>query len=151
MSEQPPYRLHDSVLSQLTVTTRQQERRLEERLRGLGLTRLTWCVLLAVNNEGLRQPSEIADFIGIDRPSTSRALRQMETAGWVARRDGTPDRRTRSVELTPAGVELLRAATPVAAENSRHFLSKLDPGEAETLARLLAKLRAGETLALDRF
>lgn len=151
MSRLPPYRLHHSLLYQLTLTSRLQERRLDEGLRALGLTRITWCILLAVANEGRSQPSDIAEFIGIDRTACSRALRQMEAEGWIARRSGSTDRRTTHVALAPAGRERLDAATPVAMENSRHFLGKFGPGEAEEFARLMARLREGEARGLDRF
>lgn len=151
MTARPPYRLQDSILYQMTLTSRLQERRLEEGLRGLGLTRITWCVLLAVHNEGCTRPSEIAQFIGIDRAATSRALRQMEAEGWLRREGGAPDRRTTTVALTPQGVGLLERATPLAEENNRHFLDKLAPGEAEELARLMARIRAGEARDLVRF
>jgi DNA-binding MarR family transcriptional regulator len=151
MDARPTYRLHDSVLYQMTLTSRLQERRLEDGLRHLGLTRVTWCVLVAVGNEGLRRPSDIAEFIGIDRTATSRALRGMEAAGWVARESGSPDRRTTNVGLTPSGCDLLRRAIPVTEENNRHFLSKLTAAEGEELARLMARLRAGEARDLPRF
>lgn len=136
---------------QLTLTSRLQERRLEEGLRRLGLTRLSWCVLLAVQVEDCSQPSEIAQFIGIDRTATSRALRQMEAKGWVARHAGEGDRRTTQVALTPAGLALLTKAMPIAEESARHFLSKLPPEGAETLQRLLAGLRTGEVHNLMHF
>lgn len=146
-----PYRLHESVLYQMTLTSRLQERRLEEGLKTLGLTRVTWCVLLAVEIEGCQRPSEIADFIGIDRTATSRALRGMEAAGWLERGTGVDDRRTTRVRLTDAGRALLDQAAPLAEENNRHFLGKLSPGEAEDLARLMARMRAGESRDLPRF
>jgi DNA-binding MarR family transcriptional regulator len=145
------YRLHSSIMYQLTLTSRMQERRLEEGLRRHGLTRLTWCILLAVKVERLTQPSEIAQFIGIDRTATSRALRQMEAKGWVARHTGEGDRRTTRVAVTPAGAALLARAVPVAEENAQHFLSKLSPEEPEALQRLLAGLREGEPRNLVHF
>lgn len=145
------YRLHNSVMYQLTLTARLQERRLEEGLRRHGLTRLTWCVLLAVDVEGLTQPSEIAQFIGIDRTATSRALRQMEAKGWIARRAGEGDRRTTCVAVTETGAALLTRAVPVAEENARHFLAKLSAKGPEALARLLAELRQGEAQDLEHF
>ena len=60
-----------------------------EKLRLIGLTRTTWCILLAVGNEGMTQPSDIAAFVGIDRTATSRALRSMESDGLLARHSGT--------------------------------------------------------------
>lgn len=151
MYRHPPYRLHASLMYQLTLTSRLQERRLDDGLRAHGLTRITWCILLAVENERITQPSDIAEFIGVDRTACSRALRQMEAQGWIARRNGEPDRRTTHVALAPAGRALLQAATPVAEENSRYFLSKLEPGDAETLGRLMARLREGEAKGLGLF
>ena len=78
------YRLHNSLGYRLSRVARIQERRLDLGLRRIGLTRTTWCVLLAVGNEGLSQPSDIAEFIGIDRTATSRALRQMEADDLIA-------------------------------------------------------------------
>ncbi len=119
MIDQPPYRLHQSLGYHLSVTSRIQERRLDEGLKTLGLTRITWCVLLAVGNEGLTQPSEIAAFVGIDRTATSRALRQMEAAGLIARAGGTGDRRTTHVALTALGRQRIVHGTPFAMENNR--------------------------------
>lgn len=146
------YRLHASLLYQLTLTSRMQERRLDEGLKALGLTRISWCALLAVENEALSQPSEIAEFIGIDRTAMSRILRQMEATGLVARRPARgPDRRRTEVALTDAGRDLLWRATPVAEDNARHFLSKLPPEGREALRHLLACLREGEPRNLQDF
>jgi len=70
-AENKRYDLHGSLGYQATVTARSFERRLEERLRKLGLSRLGWCILLAVGEEKLASPSDIAGFIGIDRTATS--------------------------------------------------------------------------------
>lgn len=136
---------------QLTLTSRLQERRLEEGLRRLGLTRLSWCVLLAVEVEGCSQPSEIAQFIGIDRTATSRALRQMEAKGWLARHTGAADRRTTRVALTVEGAALLAKAVPIAEDNAQHFLAKLPPEGAAQLQSLMADLRTGEAHNLLHF
>ncbi|MDJ0629522.1 MAG: MarR family transcriptional regulator [Rhodobacter sp.] len=145
-----PYRLHQSLGYQLSLAARLQERRLEDGLRRLGLTRITWCVLLAVGNEGLSQPSEIAGFVGIDRTAASRALRQMEAAGLIARRAGTGDRRTRSVVMTPLGRDLLGRGTPLAENNNSVMEERLTDRESDELRRLLTKLRAGEDMDLPR-
>jgi MarR family transcriptional regulator, transcriptional regulator for hemolysin len=149
MDTAAPYRLHSSLGYHLSVAARQQERRLDEALKTLNLTRTTWCVLLAVGNEGLSQPSDIAAFVGIDRTATSRALRQMEAEGLLARSSGTEDRRTRRVELTARGCAAIRAATPFARANAAIMAEQLAPGEQETLIRLLAKLRPADDAPLN--
>lgn len=138
------YRLHESLGYRLSVAARLQERRLDEGLRGLGLTRITWCVLLAVGNEGLTRPSEIAEFVGIDRTATSRALRQMEAAGLLERTAGSGDRRTTRVALNPAGEAALEAGTPLALANNARMAAKLSPSEARTLHDLLVRLAEDE-------
>jgi len=149
MYESEPYRLHQSLGYHLSMAARVQERRLDEGLRRLGLSRLSWCVLLAVGNEGLENPSGIAEFIGIDRTATSRVLRQMEGQGLIARSAGKGDRRTTAVRLTPKGRETLAAGTPHAVENNAIMQGRLSEEELRELKRLLAKLREGEATPLS--
>ncbi|MBT9383450.1 winged helix DNA-binding protein [Pseudooceanicola sp. CBS1P-1] len=152
MDEQnTPYRLHDSLGYWLSLAARLQERRLDDRLREIGLTRITWCILLGLANEGLSQPSELADFVGIDRTATSRALRQMEEAGLLSRDPGTDDRRTRRIGLTPEGHMALAQAIPFALQNTAVMTDRLAPGEKEQLLRLLAKVSEGDKGGLRTF
>lgn len=150
MSNDNKYHLHQSLGYQLSLTSRLQERRFEEQLKTLGLTRITWCILLAVEVERLKHPSDIARFVGIDRTATSRALRQMEVAGMIRRGAGKVDGRTTTVALTEKGGELQASATPMARANARHWQDKLSKDESDELCRLLAKLRRGEDAALAR-
>lgn len=136
--------LHASLGFQITRTARTIERRVESGLRDYGLTRVGWCILLAVEEEGLKNPSEIAQFVGIDRTATSRALRQLEDDGLITREMGREDRRTTNVALTEEGLTRLIAARPLCVENMDHFNSKLSNGEALELKRLLSMLNSGE-------
>ncbi|MCI2398601.1 MarR family transcriptional regulator [Aliiroseovarius subalbicans] len=150
MSPRPPYRLHDAIGYQLTVTARMQERRFEAQLKTLDLTRITWCVLLAAQDEGLCHPSDIAAFIGIDRTATSRALRQMEGAGLITRGLGDNDRRTTRVTLTDLGRARLDQAVPMALASRNATETQLTPQELADLRRLLTKLRAGDDAPLTK-
>jgi DNA-binding MarR family transcriptional regulator len=140
------YRLHTSLGYHLSRAARVQERRLEEGLRTLGLTRTTWCILLAVGNEHLSQPSEIAEFVGIDRTATSRALRSMEAEGLISRAAANGDGRTTEVRLTDRGCTRLARGTPMAEANNAVMETRLSATEAEHLRRLLARLTEGEAL-----
>ncbi len=138
------YDLHGAIGYQLTLTARLLERRFEQALHGLGLTRTSWCVALAVGGAGLHHPSDIAAYIGIDRTATSRALRRMEHDGLIRRAPGQDDGRTRQVSLTQAGHERLKAANQAARKARGEAEARLEPGELETLRTLLAKLRSGD-------
>lgn len=138
------YRLHASLGFRLSRAARIQERRLDDGLKELGLTRTTWCILLAIGNEALVRPSEIAAFVGIDRTATSRALRQMEDARLIARKSGTGDGRTRSVGLTALGQTRLAEGTPLAIANNAAMSDRLSDAELAELKRLLDKLIEGQ-------
>lgn len=150
MGDGKKYRLQNSLGYQLSIASRLQERRLDEGLKPLGLSRITWCVLLAVGIEDLIRPSEIADFVGIDRTATSRALRKMENDGMIARRIGAGDRRKRAVELTDLGRNLLVRATPLARENNAVMERRLSASDVIKLHHLLAVMRGGDDVALSR-
>lgn len=136
--------LQRSIGHQITRTARIVERRVEGGLRAFNLTRVGWCILLAVEEEGLKNPSEIAQFVGIDRTATSRALRQLENDGLIERTMGREDRRTTEVSLTEEGRSRLLEARPLCVENMDHFNAKLSAAESVELSRLLAVLVSGE-------
>lgn len=140
------YRLHQSLGYHLSRAARIQERRLEDGLRTLGLTRTTWCILLAVGNENLAQPSEIAEFVGVDRTAASRALRAMEAARLISRAAGNGDGRTTEVRLTDLGRARLAQGTPMAEANNAVMHARLSDAEAGELRRLLVRLTEGEAL-----
>ncbi len=139
-----PYQLHDSIGYQSTLFSRICERRFERALTPLGLTRVSWCVLLAVGQEGCKTPSGIAAFIGIDRTATSRALRRLEEGGMISRCGGKNDRRTTEVSITEAGRSRLDLATKAARENADYYNAKLSWYEQDMLASITKKLMQGE-------
>ncbi|MGI3184213.1 MarR family winged helix-turn-helix transcriptional regulator [Nioella aestuarii] len=138
------YGLHDSIGFHATFAARLVERRVEDALRKFGLTRVGFCILLAVAEEGLKNPSDIAAFVGIDRTATSRALRALEAEGLISRAIGQEDRRMTEVSMTDAGYDRMIQAVPVCSENMDHFNAKLTISERAELKRLLTKLSSGE-------
>lgn len=144
MSDTNSYNLHNALGYQLSLTARIIEKRFEDGIKPLRVTRLHWCVLLACGAENLRSPSDIAQFIGVDRTAISRALRQMETNGFLFRESGRSDRRTTDVVLTEKGRETLTAVNIIAQENSAHFLGKITAADRNILTSLMEDLRQGE-------
>ena len=146
-----PYRLQASLGYKLSLAARLQERRLEADLKKLGLTRTTWCVLLALAVEGLTKPSDIAEFIGIDRTATSRSLRSMEAEGLIERSGRSDDRRFRTVKITDKGRDLLDQGSPKARANNAALSAKLSEAEEVALMKALNALIRGEPAGLSRF
>lgn len=134
------YRLHDSLGYRLTYAARLNERRFEALLAQTGLTRLMWCVLCALEYERLSRPSDIAEFIGVDRTAISRCLKQMEGAGLIARCAATGDARARDVSATDKGRDALAPATEAAQANAAFWNDKLTAGDRIALLRALDSL-----------
>ncbi len=139
-SSHSQFGLLDSIGHHISKSARIVERRVEDGLRQHGLTRIGWRILLAVEEERLRKPSEIANAVGIDRTATSRALRQLEIDGLIAREMGREDRRTTEVSLTDAGRDVLNRATPMCRAALAHLERNLSPTELAELKRLLQRL-----------
>ena len=134
------YRLHDSLGYRLTYAARLNERRFEALLADNGLSRLMWCVLCALEYEGLCRPSDIAAFIGVDRTAISRCLKQMERGGLIRRCPAQEDARARTVSATDAGREALAPATEAARANAAFWDDKLTAGDRIALLRALDSL-----------
>ncbi len=136
------YRL--SLLASIT------SRKIETYLADLGLTRLMWCVLLAIEEEGLTQPSEIADFIGINRTAASRTLRQMHERKLINRLPGRDDGRNIVVTATEKGKKALDKAIPKALVVAQDIRSKLTEEEVAVFEGLVDKMLAGEIRDLSK-
>ncbi|MCP5074786.1 MAG: winged helix-turn-helix transcriptional regulator [Rhodobacteraceae bacterium] len=133
------YSLHDGLGYKLTLAARVNNQRFEARLAKLGLSRQMWCILIAVGEQGLSFPSDIAAYIGINRTAASRSLRHMEELGLLQRRSGTKDKRTTEVELTAKGTSARDASLPLAFETQAEQRQNLSPQEHQVLLELLDK------------
>lgn len=146
----PDYQLHKRLGYRVSRLSRIMQSRLERMIADQSLTRLMWCVLTGVGEEGVSTPSELSEYIGITRPATSRLLRDMEARGMVARNGSDVDGRGRTVSITPLGRDLLEAARPSIEAVNDHFKSKITPDELAHVMSVLDRLAAGEEEQLTR-
>lgn len=105
----PGYRLHLAALA--------WRRELGIRLRPLGLTPTQFDAIAAVSFLGRSDrptQQQIADSSGLDRMMLSKLLAGLEERGLVARTPDAGDARLKRLAVTPAGRELVDAATAIA-------------------------------------
>jgi MarR family transcriptional regulator, transcriptional regulator for hemolysin len=138
------YELHKRLGYRVSRLSRIMQGRLERILGDHRITRLAWCALTGIGEEGVSTPSELAAYIGITRPATSRLLRDLEARGLVARTNGSADGRSVTVSLTEKGNAITREARVLVDEMNRHFKSKLEPEHLAQVLRGLEILSAGE-------
>jgi DNA-binding MarR family transcriptional regulator len=110
---------------------------------GLSRTRLGLLLLLEGSTEpGGHRAGEIAERLGLTRPSVTALLDGLESDGLVTRRTDPTDRRARRVLLTTKGRARARAARPVHVRRLAALTRALSEEERERLAELLDKVRA---------
>ena len=85
--------------------------------------------------------SELAERVLLSRSGLTRLVDRLEREGLVRREVCDSDARGLFTVLTDAGLDRLRAASPVHLRGiAEHAVGRLDDDEAATLARLLARM-----------
>lgn len=107
-------------------------------LRPLGLNNGQYSLLMALNRPRPPSIGELAPFLAMDRTSLTAALKPLERRGLVRVLTDRSDRRSRQIEITVEGVDLLKAAVPLWRETHAQLDAALGQ---EAPARLRADLR----------
>lgn len=84
---------------------------------------------------------DLAEMLGMDRTTLTRALAPLERQGWLRVETG-PDRRTRQVRATPEGLATLARARPLWREAQDRVTARFGEERLAALRRELAALTA---------
>ena len=95
-------------------------------------------------SDGLRGGA-LAWRLGVEPPTVTKVLRRLESSGLVERRPDPSDARSFRVYLTEKGRDLEGPVTRLWERAQERTLAGLNAEERETLHRLLAKARAGQS------
>jgi len=137
------YNLHDRLGYKLTLAAQVNNQLLVNLLSQLNLTRQMWCVLVAVGEQQLSQPSDIADYIGIQRAAVSRTLKDMHNKGLLQRISDPKNGKQILVSLTDTGQTLLAQSLLLSEQSTQRLNTKLNDSERQELDRLLSKYLSG--------
>ena len=111
-----------------------------------GVSLDSYDVMLALANApgGRLKMGELACHVILSRSGLTRLMDRMEAAGWVARELASGDRRSFEAFLTPQGEAAFRETWPLYARAIARALEPLSEAEAQQLAEMLDRVRAGE-------
>ena len=98
---------------------------------------------------GTLRPSDIADELHLTRPSTSKLVARLTTAGLIERSQDPADGRSVHIELTSEGQRTYEQLFTVGAQMLSTATSGWDPADVRTLSILLTRLTDGTTTASD--
>jgi len=115
-------------------------RRFDEALRPHGLTSGQFSLLMALNRPAPPRMGAVAGLLAMDRTTLTAALKPLERRGLVLVEQDPADRRSRLLELTPAGLEALAQAVPVWRRVHAELDAALPKGGPDALRSGLAAL-----------
>lgn len=104
----PPAHIRDGYML-LTTAARLVQRRLDDALAPLGLTRAAVIALKALAPRPVNQ-EQLAALVHVQSQTLGRVLARLEEAGLLTRKRNPRDRRQLNVEITDAGKAALSAA-----------------------------------------
>ncbi len=116
------------------------------RLAPLGITPRSYCVLTKALDGNFSQ-GEIADQCDLDKTTMVVTIDQLEAAGWARRAACPSDRRTRLIEVTPAGRRIVARAAKVVDGVHADVLGDLPADQRDVFVTALEGLTAGRLSA----
>ncbi|MGI9557107.1 MAG: MarR family winged helix-turn-helix transcriptional regulator [Solirubrobacterales bacterium] len=128
----------------LNRATRATNRLYERALSDAGVSLAQFNVLVALTLGGAKTIGHLAEEIGVDRTTLSRNLSVMERDGLLTLSSDEADARTRTVEVSAAGLAALEAGYPAWLQAQRSLLENLGNDGEEVRAALAAVESAAE-------
>ncbi len=122
--------------------SRQMRKRLEQRAKGLGLTRAQWQALAKLNRNPDLSQAQLADILDLEPITVSRLLDRMEEAGLISRRPHPTDRRIRLVSVTETARPILDEFRVLVDELHEEILGHMSAAERAELIDRLTAIRA---------
>lgn len=135
MKDQFPLLLHETASAWRNA--------LDKRLKHLGLSQAKWRTLLHLSyaNKPLTQ-TELANRMGIEGATLVGLLDRLANDGWIERRLGSRDRRSKEVHLTAKAHTTLNKIRDTANKLRDELLTPITNNEIEICSYILQRIRA---------
>jgi MarR family transcriptional regulator, transcriptional regulator for hemolysin len=127
---------------QLARTSKLVGRAFTDALGEVGGSLPVWLILTRLRGEEHASQQALARAVGIEGPTLTRHLDQLEAAGLVRRVPQTDDRRSVRVEPTHAGLALQERMLDVVIAFNRRLTAGLSGDDLDALRRTLDALEA---------
>jgi len=108
--------------------------------RAFGITPVQYSALIAVANHPGIDQTALCNLIAFDRSTIGDVVSRLEKKKLLKRLNGTLDRRTKSLYITPAGRRVIRDIEPSVQSTQRLILSPLKPAQREAFMAMLKPL-----------
>ncbi|MBB1421470.1 MarR family transcriptional regulator [Pseudoalteromonas sp. SG43-7] len=118
----------------------------------LGLTQSRWTAMIHIHHlkQGVTQ-QELASSLGIEMPSLTRTIKQLEQQAIIVRRIDSDDKRSRKIYFTEQGLLLLDALRDIMAEVKTQLYAELTTQQLDTMAYGLVQMEANARRCISHF
>jgi DNA-binding MarR family transcriptional regulator len=144
-----PQSIHQSLGYWTSLAARAMEAEFNKRLARFGITRVAWAVLGAIQYDEKSTPSELAEFLSLDRAAITRLLNKLETQELISRHRTGDDRRSVTLRLTPKGeavcVEVAQESDVINAQ----FTTGIAPEDVEQYIATVKKMLENSSKAVS--
>jgi len=111
------------------------------------LSRTEWRALALVAETSECASAKLVERSGMDAVAVHRAVKHLESLGYISRQSVAHDRRVKSLRITPEGWRVYQTIVPSALALEQRVLQSLSADEAKFFKSALNKLMS-ETLSL---
>ncbi|MED4202920.1 MarR family winged helix-turn-helix transcriptional regulator [Neobacillus mesonae] len=125
---------------QLLMLYRPFERRLNIELGKHELHRAQWTIIYYLENFGSATLVELSNYQGVEKPTITRTVSQLEKLGYVAHVPGE-DKREKRMQLTDAGKQLYQTVRVTVDEYEEEILQGISEEELKTTITMMEEIR----------
>jgi DNA-binding MarR family transcriptional regulator len=130
---------HACMAAHLKRASRRADQIYEEQLRAVGLKGTQFTLLRALSETGAIGIQAFAEVLRMDRTTLTRNLNPLLQAGYLKVTPDAQDKRSKKVQITPAGLFILQEALPLWQKAQQQVLDYMGSDSA-TLLSLLKKV-----------
>ena len=118
----------------------------------LGLTQSRWTVMIHLFhlNQGCTQ-QQLASSLGIEMPSLTRTIKQLEQQEIIERKSDTEDKRSKRLYFTEQGLQLLDTLRVIIADVKQHLYANLTTEQLDTMAHGLVQMEINARQCIKQY
>jgi DNA-binding MarR family transcriptional regulator len=111
-----------------------------EQTKDFEITPVQYSAIVAINNHPGMDQTALCNIIAFDRSTIGDVVGRLEKKKLIKRLNGSVDRRTKSLYITPSGRRLIRDIEPMVQSTQRLILAPLEPGERDAFMQMVKHL-----------
>jgi len=116
--------------------------------KDLDLTAVQFSALLAVKDNPDIDATRVSEMISFDRTTIGHVLERLEGKGWITRKSGVEDKRTKHIRITPTGKAIVQKVSDRVGNIGEDILRPFSANERALLIKLLKKFPEDRSLSI---